>query len=41
MIVLANGKQNKKWVSDVIGNDYKKWSNEFVVLDCGTGSGKS
>lgn len=40
MIVLANGKQ-KIWVSDVIGDNYKKWKNEFVVLDCGTGCGKS
>lgn len=31
----------KKWVSDIIGDDYKKWKNEFVVLDCGTGSGKT
>lgn len=22
----------KKWVSDIIGDDYKKWKNEFVVL---------
>lgn len=39
MIVLANGKQI--WVSNIIGNDYKEWKNEFVVLDCGTGCGKS
>lgn len=36
---MANGKQ--KWVSEIIGDDYKKWKDEFVVLDCGTGSGKS
>lgn len=37
---MANGNQ-KIWVSDIIGNDYKKWSNEFVVLDSGTGCGKT
>lgn len=40
MIVLANGKQ-KIWVSDLIGDDYKKWHNEFVILDCGTACGKT
>ena len=40
MIVLANGRQ-KIYVSDLIGEEYKKWSNEFVVLDCGTGCGKT
>lgn len=40
MIVLANGKQ-KIWVSDLIGEDYKKWHNEFVILDCGTACGKT
>lgn len=39
MIVLANGKQ--KWVSEIIGDDYKKWKDEFIVLDCGTGTGKT
>ena len=38
--MLANGKQ-KIWVSNIIGNDYKLWKNEFVVLDCGTGCGKT
>ena len=37
---MANIKQ-KLWVSDLIGGDYKFWKNEFVVLDCGTGSGKT
>lgn len=37
---MANGKQ-KIWVSKIIGDDYKKWEKEFVVLDCGTGCGKS
>lgn len=36
---MANGKQ--KWVSTLIGEKYKKWKNEFVVLDCGTGCGKT
>lgn len=36
---MANGKQ--KWVSDIIGTDYKRWKNEFIVLDCGTGCGKT
>lgn len=39
MIVLANGKQ--KWVSDIIGIDYEHWKNEFIILDCGTGCGKT
>ena len=29
------------WVSTLIGEDYKKWKEEFVVLDCGTGCGKT
>jgi|GEM_PF-1083235 len=37
---MANGKQ-KIWVSDLIGEDYKKWHNEFVILDCGTACGKT
>lgn len=37
---MANGKQ-KIWATDVIGEDYKLWKNEFVILDCGTGRGKS
>lgn len=36
---MANGKQT--WVSNIVGDDYKEWKNEFVVLDCGTGCGKS
>ncbi len=36
---MANGRQ--KWVSELIGTDYKRWKDEFVVLDCGTGCGKS
>lgn len=37
---MANGRQ-KIWVSDIVGDDYKKWKNEFVIFDCATGSGKS
>lgn len=37
---MANGKQ-KIWVSDLIGNDFKRWNNEFVILDCGTACGKT
>lgn len=29
------------WVSDLIGDEYKKWANEMVILDCGTGHGKT
>lgn len=36
---MANGKQI--WVSDIIGEDFKRWSKEFVVFDCGTGCGKT
>ncbi len=36
---MANS--SKVWVSNIIGNDYKLWMNEFVVLDCGTGCGKT
>lgn len=38
---MANSRQNKKWVSDIVGDDYKKWHNEFVILDCGTACGKT
>ena len=38
---MTNGNKEKKWVSDIVGDDYKKWNKEFVVLDCGTGCGKS
>lgn len=34
---------NKKqiWVSELIGEAYKNWINEKVILDCGTGHGKT
>lgn len=38
---MTNGSKKKLWVSELIGNDYKNWNNEFVILDCGTGCGKS
>ena len=31
----------KKWVSELIGDDFKRWNNEFVILDCGTACGKT
>lgn len=37
---LSNSSQ-RIWVSNIIGTDYKRWKNEFVILDCGTGCGKS
>lgn len=37
---LSNSSQ-KIWVSDLIGDDFKKWHNEFVILDCGTACGKT
>ncbi|WMC93207.1 DEAD/DEAH box helicase family protein [Kineothrix sp. MB12-C1] len=37
---MSNSSQ-KKWVSDIIKNDYKSWESEFVILDCGTGCGKT
>lgn len=30
-----------QYISDIIKDDYKKWKNEFVVFDAGTGSGKT
>lgn len=37
---MSNSSQ-RIWVSNIIGNDYKLWKNEFVILDCGTGCGKT
>lgn len=31
----------RKYVSDIIGDDYKKWTNDYIILDCATGSGKT
>lgn len=32
---------DKKYLSDIIGDEYKEWHNEKIILDCGTGSGKT
>ena len=37
---MANGNE-KIWVSDIIGEEYKEWSNKIVLLACGTGKGKT
>ena len=29
------------WVSDLIGEDFKRWETGRVILDCGTGRGKN
>lgn len=31
----------KLYLSDIIGEEYKSWNNEKVILDCGTGRGKT
>jgi hypothetical protein len=31
----------KKYLSDIIGDEYKAWNKEQVILDCGTGRGKT
>ncbi len=31
----------KKWITDVIDDDYKKWKGEKVILSAGTGCGKT
>lgn len=38
---MANSEQKNKNVTDLIQNDFKEWKNEFVILDCGTGTGKT
>lgn len=40
MIEILNS-QTIKYVSDLIGDEYKSWRNESIFLDCGTGSGKT
>ncbi len=37
---LSNSNQ-KLWVSNLIGDDYKEWYREFIGLNCGTGAGKT
>jgi hypothetical protein len=31
----------KQFLSNIIGDEYKEWKNEKVILDCGTGRGKT
>jgi hypothetical protein len=38
---MANSKQNNMTVTDLVKDDYKLWKNEFVIFDCGTGTGKT
>lgn len=33
--------RNKVWATDIIGDDYKKWGNEIILLGIGTGRGKT
>jgi hypothetical protein len=33
--------KDKIYLSDIIGDEYKEWNNEKVILDCGTGRGKT
>lgn len=42
-IYLGEGRmENKKlYISDIIGDEYKDWNNEKIILDCGTGRGKT
>lgn len=30
-----------KWVSELIRTEYKNWNKEKIILDCGTGTGKT
>lgn len=32
---------NKEYLSDIIGDEYKEWNIEKIILDCGTGRGKT
>ncbi len=36
---MANS--SKLWVSELIGNDYKRWIGRIILLACGTGRGKT
>lgn len=31
----------RTYVSDLVGEEYKSWDNESIILDCGTGTGKT
>ena len=33
--------EKRIWISDLIGERYKTWSNEAIILDAGTGCGKT
>lgn len=39
--LLANSSKSKLFFSDIIGDKYKLWDKEFIILDGGTGSGKT
>lgn len=39
--VSIKDKPEKEWVTDIIGEDYKEWGNEIVLLGIGTGRGKT
>lgn len=32
---------NEKWVSELIGNEYKNWNDDRILIGCGTGKGKT
>jgi hypothetical protein len=39
---MKQSKQNEKqYFTDLIGEQYKQWKDEFIILDGGTGTGKS
>lgn len=38
---MTNCCTKRIWVSDVIGEDYKTWKNEFILMGFGTGRGKT
>ena len=31
----------RKYIADVVGDDYKEWNNEKIIFDAGTGTGKT
>lgn len=31
----------RRYISDIVGDDYKSWTNERIVFDAGTGTGKT
>ena len=38
---LTECNKNRLFFSDIIGEKYRLWNKEFVILDGGTGSGKT